>query len=153
IAFAREPPMKVALLRNFHAATLALAAALALHAASSPADDARITHLISRLDSGSFQERQRAELALEEIGEPALPALGQVLTEEPNVELRRRAEKLVGTIEKRGRVRSLATRLLQQDAEQQTAVLNDLETLRDLKELTAEVEQQAKREDEPRRVQ
>src|SRR5262245_45034999 len=58
-------------------------------------DPDRVDRLIRQLGSDRFKEREAAAKALEELGEPALPALKRAATDSPDVEVRRRAEALL----------------------------------------------------------
>jgi WD40 repeat protein len=63
------------------------------------ADPVRLRELIATLGSGRFADRDRATRALEQIGEPAGPALAAALARAPSLEARRRLEKLLGYIQ------------------------------------------------------
>jgi hypothetical protein len=71
-----------------------------------PPPDARTTALISQLESDQFAVRQKASEALEELGEAALPALRQKLTEKSGLDMRQRLEKLLEKLD--GKVPSAA---------------------------------------------
>jgi hypothetical protein len=65
--------------------------------AAEPTDPKSITHLITRLQSSRFADREEAAEALEALGAPALTALeGAIRSSDP--ELQRRAEQLHRTI-------------------------------------------------------
>jgi len=104
-------------------------------------DAAGIAQLISQLESGKFEERRRAEITLDKIGEPAFPALHQALADRPSLELRRRLEMLVTNIERRARLDKLAARLLREKPKEQIKVLDDLEDLNDLDGLASRIAQ------------
>jgi hypothetical protein len=70
----------------------------ALPAAEPATGDARIHALVRQLGSDSYEERQEAGARLEKAGEPALPLLRGALTS-TDMEVRRRAEKLIARIE------------------------------------------------------
>ncbi len=59
----------------------------------------RVGRLLDELDHRRFAIRQRAELDLEGLGRPALPALRRALDERPTLELRRRLERLLEAVE------------------------------------------------------
>src|SRR5437660_4397835 len=61
-------------------------------------DDKEIARLVKQLGSSDFRTRQAATKRLEEIGEPALDALGKATG---TLEMRRRAEQIVAVIEAR----------------------------------------------------
>jgi WD40 repeat protein len=65
-----------------------------------PANLSKVERLIRQLGSEKFAEREAATKALEAIGEPALEALRRA-TRDGDLELRRRAEQLVKSIEGR----------------------------------------------------
>lgn len=60
-----------------------------------PADARQTGHLIADLDSDSFAVRDRAARELEQLGEPARPALTQALAGRASLEMRRRLERLL----------------------------------------------------------
>src|SRR5262245_39699443 len=60
---------------------------------------AEMRGLIADLDSSRFAVREKAARALLALGEDALPTLRQVLASSPPLEVRRRAEDLIGRIE------------------------------------------------------
>jgi hypothetical protein len=122
--------------------SLSAVAVLAL-LAKTRGEDGGVDRLIAQLDSGRFEERRQAEIALERIGEAALPALQRALADRPNLELRRRAERLVAVIEKGVRIRALAARLLQDDAPPK--LLDDPAMLVDIAPLVAEIKQRAEK--------
>src|SRR5690349_13024428 len=66
---------------------------------AAPADD-EVGRLIGQLGSEDYVPREAASRRLEDIGEPALPALRQALAS-PDPEVRRRAGDLVALIEHR----------------------------------------------------
>lgn len=55
----------------------------------------RLVPLIADLDSDNFERRQKAEKALEELGELAVPALEQALKQRPSLEARRRIDGIL----------------------------------------------------------
>jgi len=63
------------------------------------ADNAKVQRLIEKLDSPKFLERQAAAGELRKIGEPAVPALREAARRGSGLELRRRAEGLLRTIQ------------------------------------------------------
>jgi RNA polymerase sigma factor (sigma-70 family) len=69
-------------------------------APGAPADHARIARLIARLGSDNFSEREAAARALEAIGEPALDALRRAASSTTDLEVLRRAERLIRLIER-----------------------------------------------------
>lgn len=87
--------------------TRLLAAALFVALAAgftAPADDkadaAQIDKLVEQLGSGTFAEREKASKELDRIGAPALEALRKA-AKSPDFEVRKRAEALVKSIERR----------------------------------------------------
>ena len=64
------------------------------------ADAVRITKLVEQLGNDDFNEREKASAALDALGEPALDAL-RLAVKSTDEEVRKRAETLVGKIEKR----------------------------------------------------
>jgi HEAT repeat protein len=58
-----------------------------------------ITHWITDLDSEQFAVRERANEALEKIGDVAVPALRRKLAEKPSLEVSQRIERLLSKIE------------------------------------------------------
>jgi WD40 repeat protein len=62
---------------------------------ATPADPSTLKKLLGELDSDDFTERAIAAEELEKLGELALPALQKVLTGQPTLEFRRRAEPMV----------------------------------------------------------
>jgi dipeptidyl aminopeptidase/acylaminoacyl peptidase len=60
-----------------------------------PADARRLATLIADLDSDQFAVRQNASQELEKLGNAAVPALRQKLTDMPALEMRQRLEKLL----------------------------------------------------------
>jgi hypothetical protein len=64
------------------------------------ADAARIANLVAQLGNDDFEEREKASSGLDALGEPALDALRQAL-KSTDEEVRKRAETLIGKIEKR----------------------------------------------------
>jgi len=65
---------------------------------ATPADPSKLKKLIVDLDSDDFTERANAAEELEKVGELALPALQKVLTGQPTLEFRRRAEPMVARL-------------------------------------------------------
>jgi hypothetical protein len=57
-----------------------------------------VDNLVSDLDSGSFTIREKAQLALNDLGDDAGPALRRALAGKPTLELRRRAELLLAQL-------------------------------------------------------
>jgi carboxyl-terminal processing protease len=70
--------------------------------ASAPDEPPRIAQLIARLGSDDFDERERATQALAAVGKPALAALRRAAAEHPDVEVRRRAARLVAALDPPG---------------------------------------------------
>lgn len=64
-----------------------------------PGDAKRIARLLADLDSEDFARRDDAVRELTKIGELALPALRELLLRTPPLEVRRRAERLVESLE------------------------------------------------------
>jgi WD40 repeat protein len=62
-------------------------------------DAKRLAQLISDLEDGQFAVRQKATAELEKFGEFAAPALRKLLSDKPALEIRRRVEHLLETIE------------------------------------------------------
>jgi RNA polymerase sigma factor (sigma-70 family) len=62
-------------------------------------DSKRIAQWLAELDSDQFAVREKASAELEKLGEIAEPALRKALKGEPSVELRRRVERLLETLE------------------------------------------------------
>jgi hypothetical protein len=75
------------------------------------AEAALAARLIEQLGSPVYAEREAATQALDRLGEPALELLRKASEESGDAEIRRRAERLVATIELRGvRERAIAIR-------------------------------------------
>jgi RNA polymerase sigma factor (sigma-70 family) len=70
-----------------------------------PVAEAEIERLIAQLGSEQFTEREAATTALEKIGEPAYGALHRAAETSSDVEVRRRAEGIIGRIEQRWQLR------------------------------------------------
>src|SRR5262249_44516344 len=79
--------------------TLALVLPLALLAADTRPDRPDVPALIRQLGADSFAEREAASKALQKIGPPALAELRKALVSK-DLEIRRRARRLVDAIEK-----------------------------------------------------
>jgi hypothetical protein len=62
-------------------------------------DAARIARLVADLDNEKFEVRQKATQELEQLGDAAAGALRKVLGGQPSLEVRRRAEELLGKLE------------------------------------------------------
>jgi hypothetical protein len=77
-----------------------LAAPAAAADKAEKADATRIAKLIEQLGNDDFDEREKASTGLDALGEPALDALRQAV-KSTDAEVRKRAETLVGKIEKR----------------------------------------------------
>jgi RNA polymerase sigma factor (sigma-70 family) len=73
--------------------------------AGKAADAAEVERLIRQLGSDRFTEREEATQALEKIGEPAYEALRKAAADSDDVEIRKRAEGILRTIEQRWEVR------------------------------------------------
>jgi hypothetical protein len=78
------------------------------NAAAKPTD-AEIRQLVQRLGAPTYAEREKAQKALEAIGEAALPALKEAAQKSEDQEVRRRAADLARIIE----ARTIAQRLRQ----------------------------------------
>src|SRR5262245_37824411 len=78
---------------------------LAVRAEDRP-DAAQISKLIEQMGSGDFDEREKATRALDQIGAPALEALRKA-TSSDDAEIKKRAQELVGAIERRAESRQL----------------------------------------------
>src|SRR5438552_18593633 len=61
----------------------------------------RIARLIKQLGDDAFAKREAASRELDAIGEPALPALCKAAASSDDLEIRRRAERIVATIDDR----------------------------------------------------
>jgi len=60
--------------------------------------DAKIARLIDRLGDDDFDTREKTNRALQDVGEPALPALRLASRKNPDAEIRRRAELAIAGI-------------------------------------------------------
>jgi hypothetical protein len=58
----------------------------------------RVAALIKRLGDSEFARREAASKELEDLGEPAIAALRQAATSSDDLEIRRRAERIIQTI-------------------------------------------------------
>jgi uncharacterized protein (TIGR03067 family) len=87
--------------RFFAAACLLLVLGLSAAAKpeTPPPSAAEIDKLVHQLGSRRFAEREAATKALEKAGEPALAALRKAATSDPDAEVRRRAGKLVRSLD------------------------------------------------------
>jgi WD40 repeat protein len=65
-------------------------------------DAERLARYLADLESGQFAARQKATDELEKLGSLAEPALTQILENKPPLEVRRRIERLLEKIDKRG---------------------------------------------------
>jgi WD40 repeat protein len=65
---------------------------------ATPADPSKLKKLIVDLDSDDFTERANAAEELKKFGELALPSLQKVLSGQPTLEFRRRAEPMVARL-------------------------------------------------------
>lgn len=65
-------------------------------------DAERLARYLADLESGQFAVRQKASEELEKLGNLAEPALTQILENKPPLEVRRRVERLLEKIERRG---------------------------------------------------
>jgi len=65
-------------------------------------DAERLARYLADLESGQFAARQKATEELEKFGSLAEPALTQILENKPQLEVRRRVERLLERIDKRG---------------------------------------------------
>jgi RNA polymerase sigma factor (sigma-70 family) len=63
-----------------------------------PTDSRQIARWVADLDAEEFAVRERATVALTEVGELAEPALRRILADRPSLELRRRVEALLGAL-------------------------------------------------------
>jgi RNA polymerase sigma factor (sigma-70 family) len=78
------------------------AALLAKHVKPVPAPDAKqVARWVADLDADSFEARKKAAGELARLGELAQPALQEALKKKPSLELRRRAEELLGRLTSR----------------------------------------------------
>ncbi len=66
--------------------------------ATTAAKPDRVVALIKQLGDNAFAKREAARKELEDIGEPALAALRQAATSGDDLEIRRRAERIIQTI-------------------------------------------------------
>ncbi len=66
--------------------------------------DGRIDKLITQLDDGQFDVRQRAGSELERLGELAEPTARKTLQGKPSAEMRRRLEQLLSAVDGRGNI-------------------------------------------------
>jgi hypothetical protein len=73
---------------------------IAVPAPAEKADSARVAKLVEQLGNDDFNEREKASDALDALGEPALDALRRAV-KSTDEEVHKRAETLVGKIEKR----------------------------------------------------
>jgi hypothetical protein len=64
-------------------------------AVGKPVDTGKVERLVAELDSDSFTTRERAARELEQVGQPAQPALRRALEARPGLEKRRRLERLL----------------------------------------------------------
>jgi hypothetical protein len=78
-----------------------------LRSPSRKADSRQIELWITDLDSNQFAARQKAAQALEQLADPAEPALRKALTGRPTLEARRRLEQLLDKHEQRTRLETL----------------------------------------------
>ncbi len=104
---------------------------LGAHSQEPAASNEQIAQLIRQLGADTFAERERAQKALEAIGEAALPALKEAAEKSQDIEIRRRASDLVRVIEAQIAARRLRSPALISVAYHQTpvsAVLDDLAT-------------------------
>ena len=60
-----------------------------------PADPARLSRLIARLDANAFLDRENAEAELAKLGDAAVPVLRKLCEGSPSAEARQRAERLL----------------------------------------------------------
>jgi hypothetical protein len=67
---------------------------------ATPADNQRLAKLVADLDSGRLEERQQAQLGLQDLGELAEPALRRALADGPPLGLRQRLLRLLAHLEK-----------------------------------------------------
>ena len=74
-------------------------------------DAVTIERLIRQLDSERFREREAATEALKKIGEPAYEALRKAARKPVSLEVRKRAELIMETIERRWLIRCIAGRM------------------------------------------
>jgi hypothetical protein len=65
----------------------------------------RVAALIKQLGDGAFAKREAASKELEDIGEPALAALRKAATSSDDLEIRRRAERIIQTIATRAAIK------------------------------------------------
>src|SRR5438046_771291 len=87
-----------------HMCPILLCAGLLLpsgHSRQAGSTPAEIARLIQQLGSSKFADREAADRKLGAIGEPALESLREAAQRNPDAEVRRRAEALIASIEKR----------------------------------------------------
>src|SRR5262245_34141866 len=91
---------------------VALPSAL-LSAAAPPAgpSSAKVARLIGQLGDDDFRVREAATEVLKKLGDPAYEALRKAARENDDLEVRRRADRVVQTIEGRWRIRLIAGRM------------------------------------------
>jgi hypothetical protein len=102
---------------------------LSAHSQEPAASNEQIAQLIRQLGADTFAEREKAQKALEAIGEAALPALKEAAEKSQDIEIKRRASDLVRVIEAQIAARRLRSPTLISVAYHQTpvsAVLDDL---------------------------
>jgi hypothetical protein len=63
------------------------------------ADPKQVARWIADLDNESFAVREKAQRALERLGEPVIPALRQALADQPPLETKRRLQKALAAVE------------------------------------------------------
>jgi WD40 repeat protein len=71
-------------------------------AAAVTLDAKKLAQWLADLDSDAFDTRKKAEAEIEKLGEPARPALEQVLAGQPSLEVRRNAERLLAKLDPAG---------------------------------------------------
>jgi RNA polymerase sigma factor (sigma-70 family) len=70
-----------------------------LHPAKEPPDRKRITELIADLDSSKFEQRQKASMELEKLGDTAEAELRKALAARPALDVQQRIERLLQKLE------------------------------------------------------
>jgi WD40 repeat protein len=114
-------------------------------------DKNEVSHLIADLDHERFQEREKARIRLEKLGELAAPALRQALKKSPTEEARRRIEgllkRLTGPVTQPERLREIrAVEVLERiGTPRATALIDRLAQGTEDARLTREARESAKR--------
>jgi uncharacterized protein (TIGR03067 family) len=83
----------------YHIAIVGMVILIAARTGSSDAGKetaaARVARLVAQLGADRFAQREAASKELEAVGEPALPALRKAAASSDNLEVRRRAERII----------------------------------------------------------